>query len=78
METKVIYVEHLIGTSNKSGEPYNMLKLSNGLESKVFTTTVKSDVTSDIEQGTEITVTFEMDGDPFSYRGIQSVITSIE
>ena len=77
METKCIYVEHLVGVSKKSEKPYNMLKLSNGLDSKMFTCTLPESDTEQIEKGAEVTVKFEQNGDPFSYFGIQSVITEI-
>jgi len=61
LTTNVIFVEHLQGVSSKTGKDYNMLKLSDGVDSKVFGCTILEDLNDVFTKGDSIEVTIKVD-----------------
>lgn len=52
--------EHMSGVS-KAGNDYNILKLSDGIESKVFSTNLPKTATTELMKGDEVTVEVQVD-----------------
>lgn len=57
----LLFVKHLVGVSSKSNKPYNMIFLSDGLESKIFTSTLTPQLTEDLTVGEEYSFEFSVD-----------------